>query len=140
MSSTDSFADAPTRATDKDRANARGWVVFAAVMLLVIGGLDALWGLAAILNNEVVVVGGHGVIVADISTWGWVTLIFGLVLVLTGLGLLAQMGVARWVAIFLIAVGAILQLTWFPAAPLWTLLIVGLSVVVIYQLTAHWDE
>lgn len=140
MSSTDSFADSPTREPAKERAEARGWIVFAAVMLLVIGGLDALWGLAAILNNEVVVVGGHGVMIADISAWGWITLILGLVLVLTGVGLLAEVGAARWAAIFLIAVGAILQLTWFPAAPLWTLLIVGLSVVVVYQLTAHWDE
>jgi hypothetical protein len=140
MSSPDSFADPPARASAKERANARGWAVFAAVMLLVIGGLDALWGLAAILNNEVVVVGGHGVIVADISTWGWVTLIFGLLVVLTGLGLLAQNEAARWAAIFLIAVGVVLQLAWFPAAPLWTLLIIALSIVVIYQLTAHWAE
>ncbi|HWH21598.1 MAG TPA: hypothetical protein VN671_13770 [Solirubrobacterales bacterium] len=140
MSSTDSFADAPTRASAEERANARGWAVFAAVMLLVIGGLDALWGLAAILNNEVVVVGGHGVIVADISTWGWVTMIFGLLVALTGLGLLLGNEVARWAAIFLIAVGVVLQLAWFPAAPLWTLLIVALSIIVIYQLTAHWAE
>ncbi|HKZ13743.1 MAG TPA: hypothetical protein VJL81_07860 [Solirubrobacterales bacterium] len=139
MSSMDPVASTPTRSS-REKADARGWVVFAAVMMLVIGGLDFLWGLAAVLNNEVVVVGGHGVIVADISTWGWVTLIFGVILVLTGIGLFAQNEVARFAAVFLIAFGAVLQLAWFPAAPLWTLLIVGLSVVLIYQLTAHWME
>jgi hypothetical protein len=109
-------------------------------MLLVIGGLDALYGLAAILNNEVVIVGGHGVIVADITTWGWITMILGIVLALTGAGLLAGVSAARWAAVFLIAVGAILALPWFPAAPLWTVLIVTLSVVVVYQLAAHWEE
>jgi hypothetical protein len=122
------------------QTNARGWFVFAAVMMLVLGGLDALWGLAAILNNEVVVVGGHGVIVADISTWGWITLIVGIALILTGLGLLGEVGAARWAAIFLIAFGAIMELAWFPAAPLWTLLIVALSVVLIYQLTVNWAD
>ncbi len=47
---------------------------------------------------------------------------------------------ARWAAIFLIALGAVLQLVWFPAAPLWTLLIVALSVVLVYQLTVNWRE
>lgn len=136
--STDTYADPKAQA--RARANARGWIVFTAVMMLVLGGLDALWGLAGVLNNEVVVVGGHGVIVFDITTWGWVTLVFGVVLVLTGLGLLAEMGVARFAAIFLIAFGAILELVWFPAAPLWTLLIVALSVVLIYQLTVNWEE
>lgn len=131
-------AGAPSRT--RAGANARGWVVFAAVMMLVLGGLDALWGLAAVLNNEVVVVGGHGVIVADISTWGWINLILGVVLVLTGVGLLAEVEAARWAAIFLIAFGAVLQLVWFPAAPLWTLLIVALSVVLVYQLTVNWGD
>jgi hypothetical protein len=138
--STEQYDSASAPARTRAQANARGWVVFAAVMMLVLGGLDALWGLAAVLNNEVVVVGGHGVIVANISTWGWVNLILGVVLVLTGAGLLAGMEAARWAAIFLIAFGAILQLVWFPAAPLWTLLIVALSVVLVYQLTAHWEE
>jgi hypothetical protein len=129
-------------ATSRTRveSNARGWFVFAAVLMLIIGGLDALWGLAAVLNNEVVVVGGHGVIVADITTWGWINLILGIVLVLTGIGLLAEVGASRWAAIFVIAFGAVLQLAWFPAAPLWTLLIIALSVVLIYQLTVNWAE
>jgi hypothetical protein len=134
------YDSATARSRAGARADARGWFVFAAVMMLVLGGLDALWGLAAVLNNEVVVVGGHGVIVADISTWGWINLILGVVLILTGIGLLAEVEAARWAAIFLIALGAILELVWFPAAPLWTLLIVALSVVLIYQLTVNWRE
>jgi hypothetical protein len=117
-----------------------GWVMFAAVMLLIIGGLDSLYGVAAILNNDIVVVGGHGAVVADVTTWGWITLALGVVLILTAVGLLAQSSAARWVAVVAIAIGAILQFPWFSAAPLWTLLIIGLSVVVIYQLTVHWED
>lgn len=139
MSTTDSTTRAPAKSS-REGSMGRGWAVFAGVMLLIIGGLDALYGLAAILNNEVVVVGGHGVIVFDITTWGWITLILGLVLLLTGIGLLMQSGVARWTAVGLIAVGAVLQLPWFPAAPLWTILVIALSVMVIYELTVHWEE
>ena len=139
MSTMDSYAEERSHPRSRDKAGARGWAVFAAVMLLVIGGLDAFWGLAAVLNNEVVVVGGHGVIVADITTWGWISLILGIVLMLTGAGLLGGMTVARWTAVVVIAIGAMLQLPWFPAAPLWSILIITLSVVVIYELTARWD-
>jgi hypothetical protein len=76
MSSSDSVAGARSRSHARNIVS--GWAVFAAVMLLVIGGLDFFYGLAAVLNNEVVIVGGHGVVIADITTWGWVTLIFGL--------------------------------------------------------------
>ncbi len=139
MSTTDSFA-AGSSTRSRERSQAKGWAVFAAVMLLILGGLDALYGLAAILNNEIVIVGGHGVIVADITTWGWITLILGLVLIGTGAGLLAGSSLARWAAVFIVALGAILQLPWFPAAPLWSILVIALSVIVIYQLTAHWDD
>jgi len=140
MSSMDSVAGAPAPARTRAKSQIRGWVVFAAVMMLIIGGLDALYGLAAILNNEIVIVGGSGVIVADITTWGWVTLILGVLLLLTGIGLLAENQMARWAAVGLIAAGAVIQLAWFPAAPLWTILTVALSVVVVYELTAHWDD
>ncbi len=117
-----------------------GWTAFAAVVLLIIGFLDALYGLAAILNNEIVIVGGHGVIVADVTTWGWVQLILGVILVLTGIGLLSGRSSARWAAVFFVAVNAIAQIAWFPAAPLWAFLMIILDVVVIYQLTARWAE
>jgi hypothetical protein len=116
-----------------------GWTVFVGVVLLIIGSLDALWGLAAVLNNEIIVVGGHGVIIANISTWGWVHLILGSIIALTGIGLFAAMSAARWAAVFFVAVNAVAQIVWFPAAPLWAMLMIFLDVVIIYQLTARWE-
>ena len=49
-----------------------GWAAFAGVIMVVVGSLDALWGLGGILNDDVVVVGGHWAILAGITTWGWV--------------------------------------------------------------------
>lgn len=138
-------ASAPAPARDSGRTvrshtHRSGWVTFAGVMMLILGSLDVIWGIAAIANSEIVVVGGHGALVLDISTWGWVQLILGVVVALTGLGLLAGNEVARIVAVFLLAANAVLQVVWFPAAPLWALMIIALDVVIIYQLIADWVE
>ena len=72
-----------------------GWTVFAGMLLVIVGSLDALWGLAGILNDQVVVVGGHGTIVADVTTWGWVHLILGSIVALTGMALFTGNTTAR---------------------------------------------
>ena len=79
-----------------------GWVIFAGVMMLLVGFLNFFYGLAAVLNDEVVVVGGNGAIIADLTTWGWVTMILAIILVLTGFGLLTGAEWARWVGVFLV--------------------------------------
>jgi hypothetical protein len=117
-----------------------GWTLFAGAVMLIVGSLDALYGLAAILNNEVVIVGGQGVIIADVTTWGWIHLILGSLVAATGLGLLAAAESARFVAIFFVTVNAVAQIVWFPAAPLWAFLMIILDVTIIYQLTARWEE
>jgi hypothetical protein len=116
-----------------------GWTVFAGMVLVVVGSLDALWGLAGVLNDEVLVVGGHGAIVADITTWGWVHLILGSVMAVTGMALFTGSSTARWLAVVFVGVNAIAQIVWFPAAPLWTFLMIMLDVTILYQLTARWD-
>jgi hypothetical protein len=116
-----------------------GWVIFAGVMMLLVGFLNFFYGLAAVLNDEVVVVGGNGAIIADLTTWGWVTLILAIILVLTGFGLLTGAEWARWVGVFLVTLNAIEQVWIFPAAPLWALIVIALDVIIIYNLTARWS-
>ena len=119
-----------------------GWTVFAGMLLVIVGFLDALWGLAAILNDQVVFVGnaGHGVLVADVMTWGWVHLILGSIVALTGMALFTGNSTARWLAVFFVTINAILQIVYFPLAPLWAFLIILLDVTIIYHLTARWDS
>jgi hypothetical protein len=121
-------------------AHNSAWIGFAGIVMIILGSLDALWGLAALLNNEVVVVGGHGVIVFDITTWGWIQLILGVLVGLTGLGLLLGNAVARVLGISLLTINAVLQIVWFSAAPLWAFLMIVLDVVIIYQLMVNWRE
>src|SRR4051794_25287579 len=117
-----------------------GWVIFAGMMMLIVGFLNFFYGLAAIVNDDVVVVGGHGAIIADLTAWGWVTLILAVVLVLTGFGLFSGAAWARAVGIVIVTINAIEQVWIFPAAPLWALIVILLDVIILYNLTARWSD
>jgi hypothetical protein len=133
----------PPRPTPERRAappEPSGWTVFASVMLVMVGSLDALWGLAAVLNDKIVTVGGEGVIVWDTTAWGWFHLILGAVLILTAYGLFNMQSWARLTAVVFATLSAILQVGVLPAFPVWALIIIALDVIVIYGLTARWEE
>jgi magnesium-transporting ATPase (P-type) len=117
-----------------------GWVFFAGAVMVIVGFLNFFYGLAAIVNDDVVVVGGHGAIIADLTTWGWITLIIAVVLVLTGFGLFVGAEWARVVGVIIVALNAIEQVWIFPAAPLWAFIVILLDVIIIYNLTARWSE
>ncbi len=116
-----------------------GWIVFAGVLMLIEGFLDAMWGLAAVINNEVITVGGHGVVVWNISAWGWGHLILGSLVALTGLGLLAAQSWARWLGILFVTLNVLVQFGTFTLFPLWSMMIIALDIVILYQLTARWE-
>jgi len=117
-----------------------GWIAFAGVMMIILGSLDAFWGLAGILNDEIVIVGGRGSLIFDITTWGWIHLILGSLVALTGLGLLTGNTAARVAGIFFVSVNAIAQIVWFPAAPLWAMLMIILDTIILYQLMVGWTR
>jgi hypothetical protein len=120
-----------------------GWISFAGIVIIIVGGMDLLQGLVAILKDEYVVATSKGLAILDVTAWGWATLIWGGILILAGLGLLGGAGWARWLAIIGVAVNAIQQVAFlanYPQAyPLWNLLIVALNIVVLYALTARWQ-
>lgn len=116
-----------------------GWIAFAGVMMFILGSLNAIWGLGGILNDDVVVVGGHGALILDITAWGWVHLILGSLIALVGVGLITGNSAARVAGVFLVALNAIAQIVWFPAAPLWAFLMIILDTIIIYQLTMNWS-
>jgi hypothetical protein len=107
-------------------------------MMLLIGFLNFFYGLAAVVNDDVVVVGGEGAIIADLTTWGWVTMILAVILVFTAYGLFAGAEWARWAGVLFVTLNAIEQVWIFPAAPLWAFIVILLDVIIIYNLTARW--
>ena len=65
-----------------------GWIVFAAILILIVGGMDILQGFFGILEDEYVVATTEGLAIVDVTAWGWVTLLWGGLLVVAGCGLL----------------------------------------------------
>jgi hypothetical protein len=120
-----------------------GWIVFAAFVLVIVGGMDMLQGFVAIIKDEYVVATPKGLAILDVTAWGWATLIWGVLLIITGLGLLGAAGWARWLAIIGVSINAIAQIGFmanYPQAyPIWNLLIVALNILVLYALTARWE-
>jgi len=100
---------APRTSVPRDEYVPSGWISFAGIMLFVAAFFSSIWGLAAILNDEVVTVGGRGVMVLDFTTWGWVSLVLGVIMGLTAGGLLSGRGWARVVAIVFVTLNAMAQ-------------------------------
>jgi hypothetical protein len=130
----------PTKASARAEPQASGWIVFAGLMLIVTGGFDIIYGLAAVLNDNVVTVGGRGVIVWDFTVWGWVHMITGAIMLLVAWGLFAMQGWARWAAVGIACLGAMFQMAVITAFPLWSIMMITLDVIIIYQLTARWER
>ena len=117
-----------------------GFTYFAAVMMMVLGGFDVLQGLAAIIKKHYYVVGTNYVYKINVTTWGWIHLILGAIALVAGIGLLTGALWARIVVIILAVLIAISNFMWLPYYPLWSALIIGTCVVVIWALAAHGDE
>jgi hypothetical protein len=117
-----------------------GWIYFASVLMMLAGILNAIHGLIAIVNDEWVVWGNRADLYLDLTTWGWVHLLVGIVVFLAGLGLLSGNVLARAVAVLLASVSIIVNFLYIPAFPVWALTIIAIDVFVIYALTAHGGE
>ena len=120
-----------------------GWIVFAGIVLVIVGALDVLQGFVGIIEDDYVVATAKGLAIVDVTAWGWMTLIWGVLLAITGFGLLGGAGWARWLAIIGVSVNAIGQIAFmanYPQAyPLWNILVVALAILVLYALTARWQ-
>ena len=119
-----------------------GWGWFAAIVIIIAGVFDALYGLVAILmpQRAYFVVGEGGLFLFDVSGWGWWHLILGVALVLIGLALITGATWARVVAIILVAFNGLSQLALLPVQPWWSLIVLALDILVLYALTVHGRE
>lgn len=119
-----------------------GWIGFAGILMVIIGAVDMFQGLIAIIEDEYFVPTQAGMLVVDLTTWGWFLLFWGALLGLVGLGLLGAQSWARWTAIILVSLNVLAQLGFAGgnAYPLWALTAIILNIVVLYALTARWTE
>jgi hypothetical protein len=118
-----------------------GWVAFASAMMVLLGIFQAIEGFVAIFDDGYYHVAKSGLVVhVDYTTWGWVHLVLGLLIVAAGMGVLTGNVVARTVAVILAGLSAILNLLFIEANPVWSIVIITVDVLVIYALTVHGRE
>ena len=113
-----------------------GLVLFASILLVVIACFNLIYGIAAIANSHVFTTHAHYVF-GNLKTWGWITLIIGLLQLLAALGVLAGNQLARWFAIVVLGLNAIDQMFFVSAYPFWSLTIIAMDVVALYGLCAY---
>jgi hypothetical protein len=119
-----------------------GWVFFAGWLMVIIGTLDFFEGLIAVIRDNYYVLTSSQLIVFDTTTWGWIMIVWGAIVALAGFGLLSGSGVARWVTILLASLNFVVQLGFIGGAqyPLWALVGLTLTGIVLYALIVRWDE
>jgi hypothetical protein len=113
-----------------------GWVLFAGMMLAILGTMNIIYGIAAIDSANVFVADAR-YIFSDLNTWGWFLLGVGIVQFLAAISIWNRTEWGRWVGIFSAAVNAILQLLFLPAFPFLSLALFTLGILVIYGLIAY---
>jgi hypothetical protein len=113
---------------------ALGGAAFAGVMLATLGAFQALQGIAAIADDEVYVRGIKYAYQFDLTTWGWIHLILGVVAIATGIGILAQQTWANAVGIVIAFLSALSSFAFMPYYPFWSITILAFDIFVIWAL------
>ncbi|GAA4897209.1 DUF7144 family membrane protein [Actinomycetospora straminea] len=118
-----------------------GWVRFGGVVMTIIGGFAIIEGFFALFSPTYVTLTGEGVLAFDLTAWGWLHLLLGVLVLATGLALVGSApGWARGTAIVLLALNTIVQLAYMPTYPIWSLVLIVLDIIVIFALMVTWDE
>jgi hypothetical protein len=117
-----------------------GWVYFGGAMMILLGTFNIIEGLVALFNDQYYVPTSQGLLVFDITGWGWVHLIIGGIAVVVGVGLFTGATWARITGVALCSLNAIAQLAFLSAYPVWAVIVIALDVLVIWALIVHGDE
>ena len=131
----------PAYSSDPAPTGWTGWVVFASVMMVILGCLQIVQGLVAIFDDSWYHVTAGGLVVhVDYTAWGWTHLLLGVLILISGFGVLAGNLAARAVAVALAVLSALVNLVFVEAYPIWSIIIITVDVLVIYALTVHGRE
>jgi hypothetical protein len=118
-----------------------GWVVFASFMMILVGTFQVIQGLVALFDDGFyLVTPGNLVVDVNYNVWGAVHLLLGVLLVLSGVGVVAGNLAARTVGVILAGLSALANMAFIGAYPFWSLLVITVDILVIYALTVHGRE
>ena len=129
--------DQPTSYDLEERSyEGAGWVLFAAIMLVMGGVLSIIWGIAAVSSSHFFLAEAS-YILSGLNTWGWILIGFGILEVLAAVSVWRGGEFGRWFGIFAAGLGSLAAMMSIPAYPLWSVVLVAINVLVIYGLAAY---
>lgn len=117
-----------------------GWVFFAGFMMLVMGTLQIISGLTALLNDKYFLVTQERLIAFDFTTWGWVQLVVGIIVLMAASSVLNGGLFGRTVGVLLATLSILANFAFLSAYPIWSILVILIDVAIIYSLTVHGAE
>lgn len=118
-----------------------GWIIYAAVMMIMVGTLHAIEGLVALFKDSYYLVGRNGLVVnVDYTAWGWIHIVVGLLVAGAGAALFTGRMWARIVGVIVAVVSLIANFGFASAYPIWSAVIIAVDLLVIYALTVHGRE
>jgi hypothetical protein len=119
-----------------DRSEGEGWITFAGIMLMILGIVNVIGGIAAI-DDANFYINNAEFQISDLNTWGWVITVTGAAQVLAAIGIWMRNQFARWLGVAFASINMIGQLMMISAFPLWSLAIYAVDLLVIYGLVVH---
>lgn len=114
-----------------------GWIMFAAIMLMIAGLANFFWGITALAYSTYLV---NQLLFTGLGTWGWLTIIFGIIQIIAGASVLNKSQWARWFGIITGALGVMIMFFVLWAHPVWSVVVIALDVLVIYGLAQYGGE
>ena len=117
-----------------------GIITAAAVVLILAGVMHAMQGVVGLATNEFYVATRRWLFQFDVTTWGWVHVLVGLIGAATGAALLSGASWARIVGVVVAAVSVIANFLWLPYYPLWAVIIIAFDLFVIWALIVSWQD
>ncbi len=123
--------------SDNPSGWAIGWTAFAGFMMIMIGTFHAVAGIAGIRKDAVYAVTTDYVFKFDATTWGWIHLIVGIIVVLAGIGVFSGNVLARTIGVLLAIGSAVANFAWLPYQPVWSVTMIAIDIAIIWALTAH---
>ena len=119
-----------------DTMKGEGWLLFAGIMVLIAGILNTIWGIAAI-DKASFFVEDERYIISDLSTWGWIILVIGIVQLFAAFSIWSGGGFGRWIGIIAASFSAVGALLSIPGYPFWSIAVFGIDLLIIYGLAAY---
>ena len=132
---------ADTRYDDVYESSGTGWKLFAGIMVIIVGTFNVIDGLVAITNADqfenAFGASSELPVTNNVKTWGWVVLILGAVLILSGFLIFVGNMFGRVIGVLAASVNAIVQLAFLPHYPLWSFTMILIDILVIWGIVVH---